>query len=218
MKYKLLYVIAILLSSSCESKQENKPDNSQTQKKSVMKEIVENEVEHIKYVEISIDSLNIDSTILSIDEEFKRISSIEKWTNEEIIIIEESTEGGEMKLFVNGDDLEKFSVTLNFETGQQFSEFYLNRGRLIFVYKKESKYNKNIYDEDTPVGKSKVNEIMTYYYSRKVIKQTSDDESNYTKFPEEIIIDYDRYIDIINDSSKVFNRLTEDGKSNMLLK
>jgi len=53
-----------------------------------------------------------------------------------------SAEGGEMTAYLDGPNIVKIAANYYGESGKAFEEYYYRDGKLIFVYRKDSKYSK----------------------------------------------------------------------------
>ena len=75
---------------------------------------------------------------------FKRITSINKWSSVITKDIWESIEGGEAKFYYSGGKLEKMTTRHFGETFQLLTEYYLLDGKLSFAFEKEYRYNRPV--------------------------------------------------------------------------
>ena len=80
----------------------------------------------------------------------------------------QSTEGGELKKFYDGDNLRKAILVLYGETGKSITEYYFANGRLFFAYERIEEYNKPIYENGTKVNK--VEENRYYFNNLRLIR------------------------------------------------
>ena len=122
-----------------------------------------------------------------IRENFKRLNSIENWTQIKVIELWESTEGGEAKYYFQNKNLEKI-ITRHFgETFQKLTEYYLKDGKLSFVFEKSYKYNRPIYydssakeenndTEEFDFEKSEIIEERSYFNNAKLLHQLNNQD------------------------------------------
>lgn len=76
-------------------------------------------------------------------------------------VMGESTEGGEIDRFYDGYRLRKAIAMFYGETGKSRTEYYFNDGKIIFIYKVLSHYNKPMYMEGSKV--QRVEEDRFYF-------------------------------------------------------
>jgi hypothetical protein len=121
-----------------------------------------------------------------IQENFKRINSIENWSlidkKELWETIFETVEGGEAHFYYLDKQLEKI-ITYQFgETFQVITEYYLLNKQLSFVFQKKYKYNRLVYydlemmeenndSEMFDFEKSEIIEFRYYFEKEKLIHQ-----------------------------------------------
>ena len=123
-----------------------------------------------------------DDIINDIRQKFKTIStSIDSYKKVTKDVMDESTEGGEMEAFYDGDELKKLVVKLYGETGQSIEEFYFWDNKLFFVFSRDFRYNRPIYmDEEyaKQIGESEyfddaktvIEENRYYFHDKKLIR------------------------------------------------
>ncbi|UUV20753.1 hypothetical protein [Paenimyroides aestuarii] len=147
-------------------------------------------MEEIKNYEKEIDEpINeyLPKNLIPIRENFKRVNSIENWTEITQIDIWETTEGGFVNFYFQAHKLEKI-ITRHFgETAQKMTEYYLLNGELSFVFEKFYKYNRPIYwdskakkeNNDTEVfefEKSEIIENRSYFTNGKLLHQINNQD------------------------------------------
>lgn len=116
-----------------------------------------------------------------IQNNFKRINSVTKWTSVKKKDIEgESAEGGEATYYYKNKRLEKVMARHYGEMGQVLIEYYLLNGRLSFVFEKDYKYNRPLFynakemkeNNDTEAfdfNKSEIMETRNYFEKGSLI-------------------------------------------------
>lgn len=120
-----------------------------------------------------------------IRDNFKRINSIANWTSITTEDIWESTEGGVAKYYYLNGTLEKILTRHFGETGQLLTEYYLQDGKLSFVFEKSYQYNRLIYHDATlmkelgdteifDMAKSQITEDRNYIENGELIHQLSN--------------------------------------------
>jgi hypothetical protein len=138
-----------------------------------------------------IDTTNI--LVKEIRNEYHRINS--NSSNLKIVshdIEGQSTEGGELKKFYEGNILKKAILTFYGEMGMNFTEYYFKDGNLIFSYKVEKWYNKPMTMEGSKIYS--VVENRYYFYNQKLIQWVNnkgkiEDKSLYPDKEKEILLD-----------------------------
>jgi hypothetical protein len=122
-------------------------------------------LENIFIIGITLKS-NIVSGSLYIKEKIKRVVTID--------ISSESTEGGQIKCFIEGNSLLKVEKSQYWESGQVFLSILLSRGKVLVVQEKTEQYNVPFYvtkklakeigsNEYFDLDKSDIT-INTYYF------------------------------------------------------
>ncbi len=169
MNYKYTFFIIIyLFLSSCK----NEPNLKNIQNNESQKENIKTEKERIT----------------EIKNNFARINSTKNWSKKIVKELWESTEGGEANFFYSNNNLEKITEIHYGETGQNLSEYYFSNNKLSFIFEKEMNYNRPItyikeLNKDIEDGiyfdinKSEINEVRSYFYDDKFIKQISSIKS-----------------------------------------
>lgn len=117
---------------------------------------------------------SIEYRIAMINKEYSNInkdSAKYKITEEDIL--GHSTEGGELIKYFEGQILRKAVLTLYGETGQTTSEYYFMKGELIFIYKKNKKYQSPIYMGKTEIKSREENKF--YFKNQKLIRWVDND-------------------------------------------
>jgi hypothetical protein len=122
-----------------------------------------------------------------IRENFKRLNSIENWTEIKVVGLLESTEGGGAIYYSPSKKLEKI-ITRHFgETFQKLAEYYLKDGKLSFVFEKLYKYNRPFYydssakeenndTEEFDFDKSEIIEDRSYFSNGKLLHQLNNQD------------------------------------------
>ena len=122
-----------------------------------------------------------------IRENFKRLNSIENWTQIKVTELWESTEGGEAKYYFQNKNLKKI-ITHHFgETFQKLTEYYLKDEKLSFVFEKSYKYNRPVYydssakEENNDIEKfdfeeSEIIEERSYFNNGKLLHQLNNQD------------------------------------------
>ena len=149
-----------------------------------------------------------------IRENFKRINSIENWTEIKQIDIWQSTEGGFANFYFQQNKLEKIIVRHFGETTQKLTEYYLLNGTLSFVFEKKYTYNRPIYwdakvkeenngTEIFDFELSEITEDRSYFANGKLLHQINNQDcgspfaANYLLEEEKrIIANFERLIKI----------------------
>ncbi len=90
-------------------------------------------------------------------------------------IMNESTQGGILTGYFNGQYFVKFTACYFGEIGMLIRDYYLNNNKLTFVNDKEQLYDKSIYDGKVKVVK--IN-IVKYYIQNNQINVIFDDKNN----------------------------------------
>ena len=124
----------------------------------------------------------IDNKVKTIRENFKRINSTSKWTKVDTKSIHgQSTEGGTAKFYYSINGLEKIVATYYGETGKSIEEYYLENGKILFVFEQIYRYNRPIYwdeqraqehgdNEEFDMEKSEITENR-YYFDKDILFQ-----------------------------------------------
>jgi hypothetical protein len=123
-----------------------------------------------------------DSLVKTIRKKYAGINSIvPKCKKVKKDIWGESVEGGEVNGYYDGNDLKLAVVHLFGESYQIISEYYFDRGEIIFVYERVIHYNCPFYIDSLAAkemgskiffdfAKSKVEEQRSYFYKGKMIR------------------------------------------------
>ena len=169
MNYKYtFFVIIYLFLSSCKKESNLKSiQNNESQKENIKTE---------------------KEKITEIKNNFVRINSTKNWSKKIVKELWESTEGGEANFFYLDNNLEKITEIHYGEMGQNLTEYYFSNNKLSFIFEKEINYNRPItyikeLDKDIEDGiyfdinKSEINEVRSYFYDDKLIKQISSIKS-----------------------------------------
>lgn len=108
-----------------------------------------------------------------------------------------STEGGELAAYFDGPAVMKIAATHLGETGRTFEEFYFWDERLIFVFRKEERY-----DEPLSGRVAKATEHRFYFSDGKLIRWVGEDArpvapggSEYQKKQDEYLRDSRRFVE-----------------------
>jgi hypothetical protein len=139
-----------------------------------------------------------------IRENFKRINSITKFTDVVQKDLWETTEGGIARYYYSGKKLEKITTRHFGENFQVLTEYYLQNGRLSFVYEKTYNYNRPMYQDsvlmkeinDTVVfefDKSKIIEDRSYFEKRKLIHQINSEDCG-SPFSDDYLLEEEKQI------------------------
>lgn len=113
----------------------------------------------------SIDSVEI--WIKEINDDTAKLKVVQK------DIFGQSTEGGFLRSYYDGNTLRKAIFTLFGETGQSTSEYYFLNGEIIFLHQKELRYKSPIYMGKTEIESQKKNKY--YFKNQKLIRWISND-------------------------------------------
>lgn len=100
-----------------------------------------------------------------------------------------STEGGELVAYFDGAAIVKIATTYYGEMGKSYEEYYYRDGKLIFVFRKESKYNRPLSGKMISTALSRF-----YFHDDKLIrwidekgKQVPADSSEYAETQSEYL-------------------------------
>ncbi|WP_177760794.1 hypothetical protein [Flavobacterium sp. I3-2] len=126
-------------------------------------------------------SSDFDDKIEKIRANFKRINSIKNWTVIDSVELYNSTEGGQAKFYFANKQLQKIEAVYYGESGKAVVEYYLLESKLSFVFRKEFRYNRPIYwnesgDEKFDLEKSKIFETRSYFYKDSLFEQIKSSE------------------------------------------
>lgn len=126
-------------------------------------------------------SSDIDDKMEKIRANFKRINSIKNWTVIDSVELYNSTEGGQAKFYFANKQLQKIEAVYYGESGKAVVEYYLLESKLSFVFRKEFRYNRPIYwnesgDEKFDLEKSKIFETRSYFYKDSLFEQIKSSE------------------------------------------
>jgi hypothetical protein len=148
-------------------------------------------VEASRPSKISGDSVEI--IIKGIRKEFNKINSD---TSKMRVTKEDksgqSTEGGTITKFYDGNTLKKVRLVFYGETGKSTTEYYFLNGQLFFCFEQNDHYNKPIYEKNMRVNKKEENRF--YFNKQKLIRWITDngkiaDKSLYPTKEKEIFDD-----------------------------
>lgn len=108
-------------------------------------------------------------------------------------IFGQSTEGGFLRKYYDGNTLRKAILTLFGETGQSTSEYYLLNGEITFVDEKAVKYKSPIYMGKTEIKSQE--ETRFYFKNQKLIRWIGNegkimDVALYPEKEKEILDDF----------------------------
>ncbi len=131
---------------------------------------------------------NNDSLVKDIQEKYKVIKEdIASYVATMIEIWDESAEGGQAMAYYGNSDLKMIEVIWLGETGKKIIEYYLDNGKLIFVFDQEFNYNRPIYwdkktaeengdDEVFDHIKTTVKEDRYYFHEEKLFLWLDNDK------------------------------------------
>lgn len=85
----------------------------------------------------------------------------------------ESAEGGLLKKYFYNDTMQKASTIFFGETGKLTLDYYFKKGKIIFIYEREDRYNVPIYGNKSKVGATKENRY--YFNGQHLIRWIGDD-------------------------------------------
>lgn len=137
-----------------------------------------------------------------LDERIKEIRAEYAKVNSEVLVAtvkdieDQSTEGGELKVFRNTTGVRKIEATYYGETGKIVEEYYVKEGKLFFSFIRRYVYNRPIYyDAETAAemgdteafdeSKTVVKEYRYYFSSEeKLIRYIDDQKKTFHDFPE----------------------------------
>ena len=100
-----------------------------------------------------------DVEVANIRKNYQKISSTKKWTRVDSIELEQSTDGGVLFLFYQGDTLKMMKEYNYGEHGKGLTEYYVLNNQLILVYDKEYSYNRPYYWDSTKMRENKNNQV-----------------------------------------------------------
>lgn len=112
-----------------------------------------------------IDTAKVIATIKS---QFTEINNNTQYRKVERTVLVKSSEGAELIGYYDKQDLKKMSVTFYGETGKVTTEYYLHKDQLVFVFEKESLYDKPMNETGSKVTNTK--EHRYYFYNDTLIK------------------------------------------------
>lgn len=125
----------------------------------------------------SAGQLNMDSAekwVREINVEYAMINNdTAKLTMAEKDIFGQSSEGGLLKTYSDGNKLRKAILALYGENGQVNSEYYLVNGRLIFLFQKGLRYKRPINEGQTEIQDK--DEDRFYFKNSKLIRWYTTD-------------------------------------------
>lgn len=114
-------------------------------------------------------------------------------------ISDQSTEGGVLKKFYDGNIIRKASLTLFGETGKLIAEYYFENSELIFVSQTEISYKVPIY-----MGKAEIDstEDEKFYFDKLQLKLWIDHDGR----PVDPILYPNKEKDLLNDLQTIINK------------
>lgn len=122
-----------------------------------------NENSHHNY-----ETLKLDDPINEIKTNFTRINSIQNWSKVLTKELMETSEGGEVNFYFNGENLEKIIENKYGEMFQQTIEYYLKDEELSFVFEKSLLYNRPIYYDEEMMKENDDSEYFSIDASKSV--------------------------------------------------
>lgn len=175
-------IIACFLLTSC-------TQGNRKEKEKVVQEVVL-PTDSVKKTRQGKDATNdefLSEKLTPIRENYNRIIAIREWKAVITKELFESTEGGEAGFYYTPAGLQKIVVRHYGEMFQQITEYYLQEGRLSFVFEKRYKYNRPIYydsfamkesgdSESFDFGKAEIIEDRSYFENGKLIHQVSNQD------------------------------------------
>lgn len=144
-----------------------------------------------------LSAVELEEKLKPVQENVRRINTIQKWSFTSKKDLGETTEGGEADFYYLDGRLEKIVMRQFGETFQKLTEFYMLDGELSFAFEKESRYNRPIYWDSTAMiesgdnqtwdaEKSEVTEIRNYFVEGKLLRQDNTKApARADLFPEE---------------------------------
>jgi len=101
-------------------------------------------------------------------------SNLRKYTIVQKTIEGRSTEGGDVRMYFEEQELKKVVTIYYSEMGKVGTEFYFNADSLFFVYQAVYNYNSPIYSEGSKV--ESIDENRCYFYRLSMIKWIGKDK------------------------------------------
>ncbi len=130
----------------------------------------------------SVDSI-ISNTRIKYSDTRKNISSYDTLFRE---VWDESTEGGEATAFYDGSNLRLIEVWLLGENFKERSEYYFDKGELLFVFETAFKYNRPFYFDSSMAveyndtaydpAKTSIEENRYYFHNGKLIRWINNNQ------------------------------------------
>jgi hypothetical protein len=115
------------------------------------------------------EQLDTAKTIESIKSKYQKISSgIASYRKATKDIYGQSSEGGQAEVYYDGDNLKKMVITHFGEIGKQRTEYYVDGGKVFFIYIKRTMYDKPIYEKGSKV--LNIEEDRCYFFNDKMIR------------------------------------------------
>lgn len=137
------------------------------------------------------EKLNDEEIVSDIREKFEIINQkSDSYETKNIKVLDESTEGGELKSYYQNEELKKVVASYFGEMGKTVEEYYFNENNIFFVFTQQFSYDKPIYVEGSKVNK--IDENRYYFHNRKLVrwldpKKEKVSNSNFDKKETELL-------------------------------
>lgn len=164
--------------------------------------------------DLVIESEKLDEVIKQIDDNFIEIYTCKNCEIVEKALVEKSTEGGNVAIYLREGELQKIVKKVYGEMGKKIYGFYYKKGELFLVSLKSYKYNRPIYwdkekvaeenlvnDEAFDINKSEILEDRFYFANDKLILWV-DNDGNEIKDGKEFI---EKDEDLLDMNDKTLN-------------
>jgi len=145
----------------------------------------------------SVDTIKILNIIKERYSEYNK--TIHKCSQKEYNIMNESTEGGQLILYVENKKVKKITAILYGEFGKSVNEYYVLDQQVFFVLKSTFLYQNPIY-EGKVIVKEK-SQSRFYFYNNKMIRYLNQNNriinpksTEFNEFQKRILSDYNKYL------------------------
>lgn len=183
--------IGILAFSACSSETtENSKDATENNSSASQEQPTDKEI-----TETTEDSdTSIDGYINQIDQLVYDNMMRTDWTSESSIEMFESTEGGELTVYYEGESFGKIKEDHYGEMGMASTEYYFKEGELVFVMETTVHYNAPAYLDDYDPSLDEHVYNSSYFQNGELIKFTDNDNKQTTISNEQMIAEQENIL------------------------